>query len=153
MIKIRVIGVGNLLLGDEGIGIHAIEALAGQKLPPEVELVDAGTAGLGLLNFLEDVEKVIFIDAADMSLPPGAIRRFQPEDVRDSFQYREMSLHETGLLNILALAQRTGQYPAEVVIYGIQPQRLETSLELSPVCRDALRELTAKVLEELGRPR
>ncbi len=147
--KIRVVGVGNLLLGDEGIGVHAAHALEAETWPPEVQIVDGGTSGLSLLDLLENVTKVIFIDAADMKLPPGSWRRFRPEEVRNFYQRREMSLHDTGLLEVLALAHRMKTWPEEVVIYGIQPGSVERTLELSAACRTALADVLTKVREEI----
>jgi hydrogenase maturation protease len=149
--KVRVIGVGNLLLGDEGVGVHVIRLMEQTPSPPDVELVDGGTAGIGLLGFLEDTEAVIFIDAADIKDRPGTFRMFRTEEVRDLCQGRELSLHETGLLNVLALARVTGLWPREVIIFGVQPASLDPALELSPICRAALGELTARIREEIDR--
>jgi hydrogenase maturation protease len=149
--KVRVIGVGNLLLGDEGVGVHAIRELERAPLPPGVELVDGGTAGLGLLGFLDDADAVIFIDAAELKSPPGSFRRFRTEQVRDLCQDRELSLHETGLLNVLALARATGTWPREVILFGVQPASLAPSMELSPACAGRLGELAAEIRAEIDR--
>jgi hydrogenase maturation protease len=149
--RVRVIGVGNLLLGDEGVGVHAVRALEQVGVPPPVELIDGGTAGLALIGYLEDVDKVIFIDAADIGQPPGTFRRFRPDEVRAICAERGLSLHETGLFNVLGLARRTGTWPPEIVIYGVQPASLEHSLALSAACTAGLPALVAAIRAELGR--
>lgn len=146
--RARVIGVGNLLLGDEGVGVHAIRALEQTGVPPRVELIDGGTAGLALIGYLEDVDKVIFIDAADMGQPPGTFRRFQPDEVRALITERGLSLHETGLFNVLSLARQTGTWPPELIIFGVQPATLGHTVELSPACTAVLPALVAAIRAE-----
>jgi len=147
--RIRVIGVGNLLLGDEGVGVHAIRALEQAGVPPRVELIDGGTAGLGLIEYLEDIDKVIFIDAADMGQSPGTFRRFQPDEVRALSAERGLSLHETGLFNVLGLARQTGAWPPELVIFGVQPATMGHTVELSAACSAVLPALVAAIRTEL----
>ncbi|NLI48471.1 MAG: hydrogenase maturation protease [Acidobacteria bacterium] len=146
--RIRVIGVGNLLLGDEGVGVHAIRTLEQVGVPPRVELIDGGTAGLGLIGYLEDVDKVIFIDAADMGQSPGTFRRFQSDEVRILSAERGLSLHEIGLFNVLGLARQTGIWPPELVIFGVQPATLGHTVELSDVCAAVLPALVAAIQAE-----
>ena len=79
--RILVLGVGNLLMGDEGVGIHAIRELMERTHPPHVDIIDGGTAGLDLLHVMEGYQKVLIIDAVDVGEEPGAILRFSPQDV------------------------------------------------------------------------
>lgn len=147
----RIIGIGNLLLGDDGAGIHAIRELEKTPLPAEVELVDAGTDGWGVLSQLEGAGKLILIDAVEMGAAPGTSRRFKLADVKTGMERRELPAHTAGLLEILQLAERTGLQLPETVIYGIQPAALEYSMELSPVCRQSLARVVAQILEEIQR--
>jgi len=147
--RVRVIGVGNLLLGDEGVGVHAIRALEHAGVPPWVDVIDGGTAGLGLIGFLEDIDKVIVIDAADLGQSPGTFRRFQPDEVRALCAERRLSLHETGLFNVLGLARQTGAWPPELIIYGVQPATLAHTVELSAACSAVLPALVAAIRAEL----
>lgn len=152
MTTVRVLGVGNLLMGDEGAGVHAVRALEARGLPEGAEAVDAGTAGLGLVNFFGGVRRLIFLDCVDMGLPPGTVRRFSPDQVRELCSGREMSLHETGVLGILELARNTGDLAAdtEVVLYGIQPASLDWSTELSAQCRVAVEEVVHLIIREMS---
>ncbi|MBP7865368.1 MAG: HyaD/HybD family hydrogenase maturation endopeptidase [Acidobacteria bacterium] len=151
MTAVRVLGVGNLLMGDEGVGVHAVRALENRGLPEGAEAVDAGTAGLGLLGFFGGARRLIFLDCVDMGLPPGTVRRFSPDEVRELCSGREMSLHETGILGILELARTTGELAAgtAVVLYGIQPASLGWSMELSPCCAAAVEEVVDRVYREI----
>lgn len=152
MTEVRVLGVGNLLMGDEGAGVHAVRALESRGLPEGAEAVDAGTAGLGLIGFFGGVRRLIFIDCVDMGLPPGTVRRFSPDQVRELCRGREMSLHETGVLEVLELARNTGELAAEteVALYGIQPASLGWSTELSAECRAAVEEVVSLIFQELS---
>ena len=80
--RIVIIGVGNLLLKDEGLGIHVVRELREKALPPGVEVIDGGVAGIGLLDLFQGARKLVLIDAADMNLAPGTVVRFTPEDIR-----------------------------------------------------------------------
>jgi hydrogenase maturation protease len=144
-----VLGVGNLLLGDDGVGIHAIERLLERKLPPNVSIIDAGTPGWGLPLWFEGQDKVIIIDAVRMGETPGAWKRFAPETVRLFANGEVLSLHEPGLANGLALAEALGVLPGEIVIYGIEPAQCEIAQGLSPAIQQALSPLVKEILTEI----
>lgn len=146
-----VLGLGNPLMADEGIGVRLIAELSRSEAEhPDVEFLDAGTGGLAVLHHIEGRRKAIFIDCAYMGEEPGTIRRFTPDEVRSTKVLAHQSLHEADLMRILDLAQQLGQSPDEVVIFGIQPQRIEPSLELSPVLEDRIDEYLAVLLKELN---
>jgi len=145
-----VLGLGNPLMADEGIGVHLIERLT--KLAaqfPGVDFVDAGTAGMSVLHLIEGRRKAIFIDCAFMDEEPGAIKRFTPEDVRSTKVLACQSLHETDLLRILHLARQLDQAPGEVVIFGIQPERLTPDRNLSAALSDRIDAYLSQILREL----
>lgn len=151
MARALILGVGNLLLSDDGVGVRVIERLqATHTFPADVQLLDGGTCGLDLLHYLEGIDRLIVVDAANLGKPPGTIQRFAGEDV-PAFMGLKISPHEINLPELLFSAKLTGIYPAEVVILGIQPQTLETSLELSPPVAAQVPTLAALVLAELGR--
>lgn len=128
---IVIVGVGNALMGDEGVGIHAIERLRKETWPPGVDLIDGGTPGIGLLHIIEGRDLAIIIDCADFGGRPGEVRTFDPDDlVRD--ERAEASLHATDLLSALELARRTGHSPKRVRIVGIQPSSIGMGTALSP---------------------
>jgi hydrogenase maturation protease len=147
--RTRVLGVGNLLLGDDGVGIHAVEQLAERNLPPQVSIIDAGTPGWGLPVWFEGQEKVIIIDAVRMGETPGAWKRFDPETVKLFASGQVLSLHEPGLANGLALAEALGALPEEIVIYGIEPAQCEIAQGLSPAIQRALSPLVEEILTEI----
>ncbi len=151
MKKTLVLGVGNLLLSDDGVGIHTIQRLqAAQTLPEEVQILDGGTCGLDLLQFLEGVERLIIVDAAQMGKPPGTVVRMEGEQV-PAFLSLKTSPHEIGLPELLFAAKLTDIYPAEVVVYGVQPDSLDTSLRLTPAVEARVDELAALVTAEVRR--
>ena len=145
----RVLGVGNLLLGDDGVGIHAAEQLAERSLPPQVSIVDAGTPGWGLPVWFEGQEKVIIIDAVHMGESPGVWKRFDPATVKLFASGEILSLHEPGLANGLALAEALGTLPKKIVIYGIEPAQCEFAQGLSLVIQQALAPLVEQIFTEI----
>ncbi len=149
--KTIVIGVGNLLLTDEGVGVHAIRELQKEKIPPGVELIDGGVAGIGLIDLFQGAEKLILIDAAEMALPPGTAVRFTPEEIRSRADAEppRFSSHEVGLLEVLELVGALGQCPPEVVIIGIQPKEIAWGTDLTPDVNASLPRVVSLVLEEI----
>jgi len=127
-----ILGVGNLLLSDEGIGIHAVKKLLeGQLLPASVEIIDGGTAGLNLLYYLEGVERLVIIDAVETGGPPGTIVRLAGDKI-PAYMALKVSPHEITLPDFLAAARLRDLYPKEVIVWGMQPASLEVGVDLSP---------------------
>jgi hydrogenase maturation protease len=148
--RVLVLGVGNLLLGDEGVGIHAVRELEKRDIPPSVDVVDGGTAGLNLLDLMRGYEQVIIVDAVDAGEEPGTILRFTPRQVASEAQELPLSLHQTEVLKVVELAAYLGQPLPPIVIYGIQPQAMDWSTELSPALQAKLSRLVDAILEEVG---
>jgi hydrogenase maturation protease len=151
---IVVLGLGNPLLADEGIGVHLLERLAehaGEH--PSVDFIDAGTGGLSVLHHIESRRKAVIIDCAFMDEPPGAIRRFTPEEVRSTKVLTHQSLHEADLMRILAMARQLGQAPEQIVIFGIQPERIEPGQTLSRTLTERMDEYVTAILHELAERR
>jgi len=144
-----VVGLGNPLLGDEGVGVRVVEELKELQLPDGVEAVEGGTAGLGLLSLMEGYQRVIIVDAADMGHPPGRVIRFTPSEVRFKTTEAPLSLHQIGLGEVLALAEALDAAPAEVVIIGVQPGRIEGGVGLSPEVEGTIPQAIRMVLGEL----
>jgi hydrogenase maturation protease len=146
-----VLGLGNPLLGDEGIGIHLIGRLACSAAEhPSVEFIDAGTGGFTVLHCLEGRQKAILIDCALMGEEPGTIRRFTPDEVQSVKALAHQSLHEVDLLRIVAMAERLGQAPEQVVIFGIQPERIEPGQGLSQTLLNRIGEYLSAILHEIA---
>jgi len=147
--RVLVIGLGNPLLGDEGIGVRVAEELRGLELPSGVDVIDGGTAGLGLISLMEGYQRVIIVDAADMGRPPGSVVRFTPTEVQFRTVEAPLSLHQIGLGGVLALAEALGISPGELVIIGVQPGQVEMGARLSPEVEGAIPQVIGMVLGEL----
>ena len=147
MIDTVVVGLGNLLLKDDGAGVHAIRALEKEALPPSVELVDGGTSTLSLLSYFVGCPKIIIIDALQAGLPPGTIYRLRPEDI-PRYRSEHLSIHDVQILDVIKMAAMLGEQP-EVVILGIEPQEIASGLELTPVIEERIPSLVQSVIKEL----
>ena len=147
-----VLGLGNPLMGDEGIGVHLIERLAASgEQYPSVDFIDAGTGGLSVLHHLDGRRKAVIIDCAFMDEPPGTIKRFTPEEVRSRKVLAHQSLHEADLMRIIAMARQLGQAPEQIVVFGIQPERIQPGEELSRTLEERTDEYVSLILRELDR--
>ncbi|MCL2504271.1 MAG: HyaD/HybD family hydrogenase maturation endopeptidase [Coriobacteriia bacterium] len=150
--RILIIGVGNPLMRDEGVGPRAAELLmAGYAFPDNVEVVDAGTMGLSILNLLVDIDHLIVVDAIkDTGHAAGTVLVLAPEDVADNQVMH--SLHDMRLSDVLQNAMLIGKAPKNTVLIGVQIERIEEwVLELSPPVEAALPVAIAAVLDELDR--
>ena len=145
-----VLGLGNPLMADEGIGVYLVERLMESASQyPAADFVDAGTGGVSILYHIEGRTKAIVIDCAFMDEPPGAIRRFTPDQVQSTKVLAHQSLHEADLMRIIAMARELGQSPDQIVIFGIQPEQVEPGLGLSRTLRERIDEYTSMILHEL----
>jgi hydrogenase maturation protease len=146
--QVLVLGIGNTLLRDEGVGVRVIEALCEYLLPDTIELVDGGTAGADLLDIISDRRKVIVVDAMDADLEPGSVLRLTLDDLVAG-QTPAISLHEIGLLETFAMARHLGSAPQEVVIIGVKPKEIHPSDELSPELAACVPAIVKQVIAEL----
>jgi hydrogenase maturation protease len=147
---IGILGIGNLLLGDEGFGVHVIRYLEKHWLfPEEVRLMDGGTAGIYMAPFLEDVDRLIVVDVVAGDGPPGAISLFSGEDLRGANVQLRMSPHQLGLLEVMEICRLRDQAPAEVQFIGVAPAQIETGIELSALLSDRVAEVAAMILNTL----
>jgi hydrogenase maturation protease len=144
---VLILGIGNILLRDEGIGVRTVEAMAGLDLPDDVELMDGGTSGVDLADELAGRHKLIVIDAVHSEHPAGTVLRFGPEELV-SDEHPQMSLHELGLMETLSMARTFGCCPKDVVIFGVQPETTDSGLDMSPTIRGVLPRLIEMVLAE-----
>lgn len=144
-----VLGMGNVLRRDEGLGIRALERLQEQyALPAGVRLVDGGTLGLDLLSYLEDADRVLVLDAALTDGPPGTLIRVAGDDAPAYFGIRT-SPHEIALPDLLAVAKLRGTTPPELVVLGMHPESIELGWELSDAVTAALGDLVKAAVAEL----
>ena len=146
-----VLGIGNILLSDEGVGVRVIEAMAGLDVPPGVELVDGGTSGADLVDLIADRRKLIVVDAMDAGAEPGTVFRLGPDDLAPD-EGEPISLHQLGLVESLLIARCLKCPPQEVVIFGVQPKAIRPGLELTSELAAVVPQVIRAVLEELGTP-
>jgi hydrogenase maturation protease len=147
--QVLILGLGNPLLGDEGIGVRVVEELKRLELPDGVAVVEGGTAGLGLIGLMEGYQRVIIVDAADMGHPPSRVVRFTPSEAQFKMAEAPLSLHQIGLGEVLALAKALEVAPAELVIIGVQPSRTEGGVGLSSEVEEAIPQIIRIILDEL----
>jgi hydrogenase maturation protease len=146
--KIVVIGIGNLLLMDEGIGVHTINELEKYDLPRNVEIYDGGTGGFKLIDLMHGAKKVIFIDAVDAGKAPGIITTFKSEDVHSIYQKKKYSLHDTDLLEVIKMIELLDN-STEIEIVGIQPKIINYGTTLSKELTDSLSNIINTVLRKI----
>ena len=147
--KTLVLGVGNKLMSDEGIGVHVIERLVSKyKLPEEVQVLDGGTLGLDLLYYLEGIENLLIVDAAETGKEAGTMIRLEGDEV-PAFMSIKISPHQIGVPDMLAAAKMKDIYPKRLVLWGIQPDVITLSLDLSPALASKVDSLTIKLVDEL----
>jgi hydrogenase maturation protease len=146
--KIVILGVGNLLLSDEGVGVHVANELMRMSLPPEVSVVEGGTDGFGLLNIITEANRLIVIDAVKGDAAPGSIYRFDIGEVRNCPSGFKTSVHQIGILEVLDLSELIGRTPYTTVI-GVEPKSLEMGMELSPEIKAKIPRVIELILDEL----
>ncbi len=153
MKNILVIGMGNVLMQDEGVGVRAVEELESRYLIPEgVTVVDGGTAGMELFEPMRCCDRLIVADAVNTGDPPGSVVRIANDEISAFFQTK-LSNHQLGLSDLLALLTLKGEMPEHVTIIGMVPHSLENKLGLTPEATDGLAvmvEMLAAELADLG---
>ncbi len=148
--KTLVLGVGNKLMSDEGVGVHVIERLAAEyDLPEEVQILDGGTLGLDLLYYLEGIENLLLVDAAETGKEAGTMIRLENDEV-PAFMSIKISPHQMGVPDMLAAAKMKDVYPKRLVLWGIQPELIRIGLDLSPALASKVDDLTRKLVDELA---
>jgi hydrogenase maturation protease len=146
--SLLVLGLGNVLLRDDGVGAAAVARLIDQyELPDSVSVLDGGTLGLSLLPYLEDAASVLLVDAVTADAPPGTLVRLERDEVGPAVATR-LSPHQIGVADLLDGAQWRGRYPSRVLLLGIVPESLDLEVGLSPSVAAALPALVECVVEE-----
>lgn len=144
-----VLGLGNLVHADDGLGIHAIHRLQqNSHVPPNVVLMDGGTQGLSLIPHISGFERLLVIDAIDVGREPGTLIRVEGEAVQK--MPGNPSVHQLGFADLMIALNLLGESPKEVVVMGVQPQSTEWSTEMTAPVRTSLDELCDAVLAQLA---
>jgi len=147
--KILVLGIGNLILQDEGVGIQAIQQLEAQfEIPPEIEVLDGGTSGMELLTPISDAEQIIILDAVKTGKPAGTIVRLDNEEIPTFFRMK-VSPHQVGLADVLAAATLTDSMPRNLVLFGVEPLEIDLGMELSAPVAKQIPRLIQMIVNEL----
>ncbi len=149
MTRTLVIGLGNPLMGDDGVGVAALELLRDEwDLPQDVELVDGGTWGMNLLPLVESARHLILIDAIRSGTTPGTLTVLERRELPRYFSHK-LSAHQIDLREVLGLAELRGVLPVDLVAVGIEPERVEMEMSLSPRVSAGLAMMVDLVVEKL----
>lgn len=147
-----VLGLGNLVHSDDGLGVHAIQLLQetlknDPRVPSGVVLMDGGTQGLALLPHISAFERVIVVDALDVGEPPGTLVRLENDALRHL--PGKASVHQLGFADLMVALELLGESPEQIVLFGIQPLSIDWGTELTAPVRDALERIPDLVIEQL----
>ncbi|MBI5675694.1 MAG: HyaD/HybD family hydrogenase maturation endopeptidase [Nitrospirae bacterium] len=147
--KTVVLGIGNTLISDDGVGVQIVNKLKQEyTFPDNVTLIDGGTKGLDLLPFIEGSDRLLIIDAANFKKEPGTIDTVIGDKI-PAFLSQKLSVHQIGLPDMLFAAKLMDISPPEMCLIGIQPKSMETSTEMSEEIKARFNDLYAKVLDKL----
>jgi hydrogenase maturation protease len=148
--NVLILGLGNLLLSDEGVGVHAVNALGRRfQMPEGVESLDGGTSGMDLLDAIAGRDHLIVCDAIRSDERPGSVQRIDGDSIPAFFATR-ISPHQLGLSEVLANLELLGERPEHVTIIGVVPADLSLGTELSAVGREGMEQSIDFILEELA---
>lgn len=146
--SLLILGLGNLLCRDDGVGVVAAQVIAETSIIPDgVEVLDGGTLGLALLPYLEDADRAILVDAIQVDAPPGTLVRLEGEEVGPAVAER-LSVHQVGVADLIEAARWRGRVPPTLVLLGVVPETTELGVDLSPRVEAALPALLASVRAE-----
>jgi hydrogenase maturation protease len=150
-VRLLVLGLGNVLCGDDGLGAVAIARIrARYEIPGGMSVLDGGTLGLSLLPYVEDSEKVILVDAIRAEAPPGSFVRLEGDEVGPAVAGR-LSVHQVGVADLLDAARWRGRLPEELVLLGLVPETLEVGVTRSARVEAGLPGLVDRVVQEVRR--
>jgi hydrogenase maturation protease len=147
-VPLLVLGLGNVLCGDDGLGVVAVHLLERRYRGPDgVQVLDGGTLGLSLLPYLEQAEQAILVDAIRADHPPGTLVRLEGDDVAPAVAAR-LSVHQVGVVDLLDAARWRGRLPQRLVLLGLVPESLELGVRRTAAVEAALPALVEAVVAE-----
>ena len=144
---ILILGVGNSIQMDDGIGVHVIDEMRKKPLPANIELFDGGTLGYDLLGTIEGRKKIVVVDAVKGQQPPGTLYKFSPEDVPNDNNYD--SLHQLGIIEAIRLAGLQDKAPDQTVIIGVEPEVIDWGLSLTDTVKEKIPRIIDMVMDEI----
>ena len=148
-VDVTILGIGNLLMGDEGVGIHVIQTLEeSYTFAPKINLIDGGTTGLDLIPYFEDCKKMILVDAVDFQKEPGYIGTLFNEEIHYRFNTK-LSLHHAGLADVLSVIKLIDIPSPDMMLIGVQPQIVEIGIDLSNTIADKMGQVLATIIKKL----
>jgi hydrogenase maturation protease len=148
--NVVVLGLGNLIRKDDGVGIHALHLLsADRRVPEKVQIIEGGTLGLDLLSAVKGASHLLALDAVDTAAPPGTLSHFANEDLNNLPVSK--SVHLLGFADLLGALRILETAPVEVVLLGIQPETIDWGVTLSPVVDAALNDFVEAALAQIAR--
>ncbi len=149
--RISILGIGNILLTDEGVGVHAVNAIKKKySFSPDIDIIDGGTMGLDLLPIFQTQDKILIIDAVDFNKEPGYVGTIEGNNI-PSVLNAKLSVHHIGFSDLLFAAKLMRENPPEVYLVGIQPKSLDVGLDMTEEIRvklDSIIDLTIQKLKE-----
>lgn len=144
-----LIGLGNILLRDEGVGVHVVNAVKGRyDFSPELEIVDGGTMGLDLLPHFQVHDRILIVDAVDFGREPGYVMTVEDEAI-PSVLNPKLSVHHIGLSDILLAARFVRESPVKTALVGIQPGSMDVGLDMTALIQDKMEQLIGLVVQKL----
>jgi hydrogenase maturation protease len=149
--NIVVLGVGNIIMGDEGVGVRCVERIEAEHLlPASVVVIDGGTSTNEVMGELEGLDLLVIVDAVVTGAPPGTLVRLEGKEIPTAFS-NKLSPHQHGINDLLATLTFMGRAPNRVVLHGVVPHRIELGLELSAELAAVVPALVANVVAEVER--
>ncbi len=147
--RVVILGVGNILLTDEGVGVHAVNQLVARyRLPPEVDVIDGGTSGMDCLDQVSGADHLLIADAMRSKQEPGTITRLSGDQIPAFFKTK-ISPHQVGVCDMLATLNFHGLMPKNIVLIGVEPKSFDTAMELSPEIAARLSAVVDALVAEL----
>jgi len=147
--EITILGIGNLLMGDEGVGIHVLNTLKDSyTFSPDINFIDGGTIGIDLIPYFEECKKMIIIDAVDSQEEPGFVVTLKNEEIHYRFNTK-LSLHHAGLSDVLSIIKLQEIEAPDMMLIGIQPEKVEMGIELSDTVNSQMEQVKKIILDKL----
>lgn len=149
MHKLIILGVGNLLLSDEGAGIHAVEKLRQKVKHESIKIIDGATLGLDLFGLFDDAQKIWIVDCVKGGGEPGSVYKFGLESLKKKFSDLKLSMHDFNIVDVIELAKALGKKIPEITFYGIEPKTFEWGDKPSLEVESGIEKIVQMIIEDL----